>query len=99
MRYERLGGFDLDYKRQSDFELTMRFMRVHKIRSVYVPEIWVRMRTGGLSNSSLTGILQGNLEAYRACRKHGLRVGPLFIPKKILSRVSQFLRTREVPGS
>ncbi len=55
--YERLGGFDLEYKLQSDFELTMRFMHVHKIRSVYVSEIWVRMRTGGLSNNSLRGIL------------------------------------------
>ena len=88
--YEKLGGFDLDYKRQSDFELTMRFLKVNKLKSVYISEIWVRMRTGGLSNNSLTGILEGNLEAYRACRKHHLRVTPLFIVRKILSRLPQF---------
>jgi glycosyltransferase involved in cell wall biosynthesis len=88
--YERLGGFDLDFKRQADFELTMRFLAVHKIRSVYIPEIWIRMRTGGVSNSSLSGIWQGNLEAYRACKKHNLPVTPLFIAKKVFSRLPQF---------
>jgi hypothetical protein len=88
--YERFGGFDLDYKRQADFELTMRFLGVHKIRSVYFPEIWVHMLPGGISNNSLSGILRGNLEAYRACKKHQLAVTPLFIARKILSRVPQF---------
>lgn len=88
--YERLGGFDLAYKRQADFELTMRLMRVHKIRTVYVPEVWVRMRSGGLSNSSIIGVLKGNWEAYRACRAHGLRVTPFFIFRKIAGRIPQF---------
>jgi glycosyltransferase involved in cell wall biosynthesis len=88
--YERFGGFDLDYKRQADFELTMRFLGVHKIRSVYFPEIWVHMLPGGISNNSLSGILHGNLEAYRACKKHRLAVTPLFIARKMLSRVPQF---------
>lgn len=88
--YERLGGFDLDFKRQADFELTMRFLAVHKVLSVYIPEIWVRMRTGGLSNNSVSGIWQGNLEAYRACKKHNLPVTPLFIAKKVFSRLPQF---------
>jgi len=88
--YEKYGVFDLSFPRQSDFELTMRFLAVHRIRSVYVPKIWVRMRTGGVSNNSLRGILRGNIEAYRACKKNSLDIGPLFIPKKILSRVPQF---------
>lgn len=88
--YKKFGGFDLAFPRQADFELTMRFLAINKIRSVYVPEIWVRMRTGGVSNKSLTGILKGNIEAYRACKKNGLPVSPFFIPQKILSRIPQF---------
>jgi len=94
--YERLGGFDLDFKRQADFELTMRFLAVHKICSVYIPEVLVRMRTGGLSNNSLSGIWQGNLEAYRACKKHNLPVTPLFMVRKILSRLPQFFARSHV---
>jgi len=70
--------------------LTMRFLAIHKIRSAYVPRIWVKMRVGGTSNNSLLGILEGNLEAWRACRKNRLNVGPLFIAKKIISRIPQF---------
>lgn len=88
--YEKFGGFDLAFPRQADFELTMRFLAVHKIRSMYVPRVWVRMRTGGVSNNSLTGILRGNIEAYRACKKNGLHVGLFFIPRKVLSRIPQF---------
>jgi glycosyltransferase involved in cell wall biosynthesis len=88
--YEKYGGFDLDYKRQSDFELAMRFLAIHKIKSVYIPRVLVRMRSGGAS-SGFMHIVKGNIEAYRACRKHSLNVSPLFIPRKILSRIPQFL--------
>ena len=89
--YEKYGGYDLAYRRQSDFELTMRFLAVHKIKSAYIPRVLVRMRSGGASRE-LMHILEGNIEAYRACRKHSLNVTPFFIARKILSRVPQFFR-------
>jgi glycosyltransferase involved in cell wall biosynthesis len=88
--YERFGGFDRSFRRQADFELTLRLLAIHKIRSVYIPRIWVRMRMGGVSNSSIRGVIRGNIEAYQACRKNGLRVSPLFVIIKIVSRVPQF---------
>lgn len=88
--YEKYGGYDTAYRRQSDFELTLRFLAVHKIKSSYIPRVLVRMRSGGASRG-LRHILEGNLEAYRACRKHQLPVTPFFIVRKILSRVPQFL--------
>ena len=89
--YEKYGGYDLAYRRQSDFELTMRFLAVHKIKSAYIPRVLVHMRSGGASRE-LMHILEGNIEAYRACRKHSLNVTPFFIARKILSRVPQFFR-------
>lgn len=90
--YERFGDFDLSFARQSDFDLTMRFLAVHGIKSVYVPKLWVKMRMGGISNNSVVGVIKGNIEAYRACLKNGLEVSPLFIPRKILSRIPQFFK-------
>lgn len=90
--YEQYGDFDLSYPRQADFELTMRLLEVHKIRAVYVPRIWVKMRVGGASNNSFIGVLKGNLEAYSACKKHDLGVDCFFIPRKIFSRVPQYFR-------
>lgn len=95
--YEQYGGFDLDFPRQADFELTMRFLEVHNIKSVYVPNIWVKMRMGGVSNNSAGGVIKGNIEAYRACCKNGLRVSTLpFIIRKMLSRVPQFFKRPKV---
>lgn len=88
--YKRLGGFDPEFQRQADFELTMRFLEVHRIRPVYLPTILVKMRVGGASNNSIVNIIKGNIEAYRACKKNRLPVTWLFIGKKLLSRVPQF---------
>jgi glycosyltransferase involved in cell wall biosynthesis len=95
--YEKFGGFDLEFPRQADFELTMRFMAVRKIATVYVPKVWVRMRMGGVSNSSIRGILKGNIEAYRACLKNGIQVSLWFIPRKMISRIPQFFRRENSP--
>jgi glycosyltransferase involved in cell wall biosynthesis len=88
--FRKHGGFDLAFPRQADFELSLRFLDIHKIRATYVPEVWVRMRAGGVSNRSIAGVLKGNLEAYRACEKNGVGVTPWFVVRKLLSRVPQF---------
>ncbi|KQT34341.1 glycosyltransferase family 2 protein [Methylophilus sp. Leaf414] len=88
--YDELGNFDLEFKIQSDFELTMRFLEIYRINSIYLPKILVKMRTGGVSNNSLKNILKGNIEAYRACKKNHLLITPLFNLQKILSRLPQF---------
>jgi len=90
--YERHGRFNLAYRFCADFELTTRFLEVHGIRSVYIPQIMVHMRTGGATNRSLSNIVRGNLESYRACRNLNLRVTPLFIARKVLQRVPQFFQ-------
>jgi glycosyltransferase involved in cell wall biosynthesis len=96
--YDKFGGYDLAYRYQSDFELTMRFLAVNKISTAYIPQVLVKMRSGGASRG-LWHILMGNIEAYRACRRHSLRVTPLFIARKILSRVPQFFHRNRFEAS
>jgi hypothetical protein len=95
--YEKYGMFDLIYPNQADFELTMRFLHIHQIRTQYIPRLWVKMRWGGTSNRSLLKTVYANLEAYRACKKHQLEVSiaPWFIFKKMMSRIPQFFRRPE----
>ena len=94
--YEKLGGFNLRYRLQADFELALRLIRIHGIRTHYVPDVWVRMRMGGMSNNSIRNMIRGNLEAYAACRANGLSVPPWFILTKVLSRIPQFIRARRM---
>ena len=94
--YEKYGVYNLDYKYQSDYEMTLRFLEVNKIRSYYLPEVLVKMRIGGVSNNSFMGIIKGNLEAYRACKMHFPETSLMFIPRKIISRLGQFISKPEV---
>jgi glycosyltransferase involved in cell wall biosynthesis len=88
--YEKYGGYDLGYKLAADFELTMRFMETHAISTHYVPQTWIKMRMGGATNRSIWNVIKGNMESYKACRRNGLKVSPLFPLIKVLSRIPQF---------
>ena len=94
--YERLGGFNLRYRLQSDFDLALRFIGIHDIRTRYIPEVWVRMRMGGMSNNSIRNVIRGNIEAYLSCRANGLKVLPWFILSKVFSRLPQFVKAHRV---
>ena len=62
---------------------------------VYLPEVLVRMRTGGASNRSLRNILRKSAEDYRALRANGVGgVGAL--AWKNLSKLGQFV-VRSLP--
>lgn len=87
--YERLGGFDLRYRIAADYDCMLRLLSVDEVRTVYIPEVLVRMRIGGVSNRSLKNILQKSREDLEIARCN--RVGGLgTIALKNLSKVSQF---------
>ena len=91
--YERLGCFNLNYRISSDVELMIRFVEVNKICVQYIPEIWVKMRLGGVSNKSLKNILEQNQDVLRALHDHGLIKNLLgFYLHKIISRFKQFIQ-------
>src|SRR5687768_6631893 len=51
--YEKYGNFDTKYTLSADFDLILRFLGVHKVPFEYIPDILVKMRTGGKSTTSL----------------------------------------------
>lgn len=92
--YEKFGLFDLNFPRQADFELTLRYLAVHQVSARYIPKVWVKMRLGGASNRNLFKVISANVEAYRACKKNLLKIpiAPIFILRKIASRIPQFFK-------
>jgi glycosyltransferase len=90
--YERLGGFDLQYRIAADYDNMLRMLRGESgqgIRAAYIPEVLVRMRTGGISNRSLRNILQKSGEDLRIARRNHVG-GLMTIARKNFSKVSQF---------
>jgi glycosyltransferase involved in cell wall biosynthesis len=95
--YERCGTFDLGFHLAADFELMLRFLEIERIRVVYVPKIWVKMRLGGVTNKSVSNVLQQNREILLAATTHGLSFNLfIFVLGKMLNRASQFLKRGQV---
>jgi glycosyltransferase involved in cell wall biosynthesis len=84
------GGFNTDYKIQSDFELILRLFEVVKVRTRHLPATLVRMRMGGTTTGSFKNIIKGNMEAARACEVHGFGGGVSFMIKKMSRKIPQF---------
>ncbi len=58
--YEQHGLFRLDMGSAADYELMLRFLLKCRVTVGYVPEIMVRMRAGGVSNTSIANRLKAN---------------------------------------
>lgn len=90
--YERFGTFDLNYRLAADFELMLRLMEKHRVRSAHVPRVLVKMRLGGATNQSFSNIWKQNVEIYRSAQHHGIGMSLVeFVIGKIWARSSQFL--------
>ena len=90
--YEKYGVFDLSYSMGNDVDLMMRFLSKYKLKSVYVPDIFVKMRLGGVSNRNVINIVSQNLELFRAGKKNDVKIfPPVFIFGKIIARISQYI--------
>lgn len=94
-----LGGFDTRYRYHADFDLMVRLFIERRVSSVHIPEILVRMRTGGQSTRSLRNIYRGNRESWEIARRFGIARSPLWIARKLGYRVSQFFRRPTVDPS
>ena len=75
--YEKLGLYDDSFKIAGDFELMLRFLEKHKIRSKYIPHTLVNMKVGGASNNGLKSKLDILNEEFRAFDQNNIKVNKL----------------------
>ena len=92
--FEQYGGFDLTLDISADFEMMLRYLAIHKLRSRYIPRYMVKMRMGGVSNGSLTNIIKGNRNIVRAFRKNGIQVSPFYIPRRLTGKVFTMIKLK-----
>ena len=90
--YERYGAFKTNYRIAGDFELIARIFRDGDLSYSYLPQVLVRMRTGGISTSGLRNTLLLNQEVLRACRENGIESGWIKILSKYPGKLLEFWR-------
>jgi len=90
--YIKYGLFDTSLEVSADFELMLRFIEKYKIKAYYLNETIVKMRYGGVSTTSLKGIIVGNRNVLKAFRKNGVKVSPIYTINRIVSKLKQFFK-------
>ncbi|HEY0897201.1 MAG TPA: glycosyltransferase family 2 protein [Sphingobacteriaceae bacterium] len=88
--FDRYGRYDLSYGSAADYELMLRFMHKFRVKASYLPDVFVRMRSGGVSNSSYRNRFKAMLSDYRAMKSNELRFPLLVILMKPLRKLNQY---------
>ncbi|QNN43047.1 glycosyltransferase family 2 protein [Pedobacter roseus] len=88
--FEKYGIYALDLGTAADYELILRYFYTHRIKTVYLPLLMVKMRMGGLSNQSLKSRYYAFINDYKALKRNKVP-NPFFVLfKKKLSKLGQF---------
>jgi glycosyltransferase involved in cell wall biosynthesis len=90
--YDRFGLFRTDYRIAGDFELVARMFHGDTLKYRHVPEVLVRMRTGGVSTGGWRNTLLLNREVLRACRENGISTSLPKILSKYPAKLLEFIR-------
>ena len=89
--YDRVGLFDTSYRIAGDFEFIVRTFHGENLRYEHIPEVLVRMQTGGISTAGFRSTVLLNREVLRACRQNGLQTNMLKILSKYPLKVMELL--------
>lgn len=91
--YDKVGTFDTTYRLAADYDFLLRTFYVARVKSVYLPRIWVRMRSGGATGGSASSIMRQNDEIRASQMAHGLNYPKaLFLAHKVVDRSIQRAR-------
>lgn len=89
--YQKFGYFDEELSLAADFELMLRFIEKHKLKTSYIPQVMVRMRLGGATSKSLKNIIRGNKECLKAFKKNDISPSILYPIIRLTPKLKQFI--------
>ena len=92
--FEEFGYYKTDYKIAADYELLIRFLYTHKLKSKYLPLDFMKMRMGGTSTASIKSNILLNKEIVRACRENDIWTCMLLLFLKYFIKIFEFYLTR-----
>jgi glycosyltransferase involved in cell wall biosynthesis len=90
--YEQVGFFNMSLRSAADYEMMLRILVKYKMPVRYIPQVTVKMRTGGMSNASIRNRIRANREDRSAWRLNGLKPYFFTLYLKPLRKITQFLK-------
>jgi glycosyltransferase involved in cell wall biosynthesis len=89
--YEQYGLFNPELGTAADYELMLRMLLKHGIHAAYIPEVLVKMRSGGMSNQSLKNRLKANLMDRKAWTVNDMSPYPWTLWMKPMRKIKQWI--------
>ena len=94
--YKKYGGFNENYQISADYELMVRLLYKNKISTFYLPELLVKMKTGGVSNK-ISQTFKRLKEDYDIIKRYSLggfggELGVMF--KKRFYKINQYFNKK-----
>jgi glycosyltransferase len=90
--YDQVGLYNTTLRTAADYEMMLRIFVKYNLAAAYIPEVIVKMRTGGISNSSVKNRIRANREDHKAWRLNGLKPYFFTLYLKPLRKIMQFLK-------
>lgn len=89
--YQQVGEYDEWFHISADYDMMLRIFQ-SGYQSHYIPEVLVRMETGGASNKNSKARLSKTQEDYIVLKKNHVGAGYLTVACKQLRKLRQFIR-------
>lgn len=87
---QKYGNYNTSLYLASDYEFMLRMIHKQQIKVHYLPEVLVKMKTGGASNKSLINRIKNNIEDRKAWKINKLKPAFLTLFIKPLGKIGQF---------
>lgn len=88
---EGCGYYETQFYTSADYEFMTRYLYSHKVNAFYIPELIVKMRTGGMSNRNIIQRLRANRRDYLAMKKNNIPFALFASILKPLRKLHQYI--------
>lgn len=89
--FEKYGNYSLDFGTAADYELMIRFLYHSQVNATFLDQLIVKMRVGGVSNSSLKQRYLAFKNDYAAIKENQIPYAFITLLIKKLSKIPQYL--------
>ncbi|MCF8414008.1 MAG: glycosyltransferase [Melioribacteraceae bacterium] len=89
--YSQIGLFNTDLKISADYELILRIFSIIDLKVDYIPQLMIKMRVGGISNGSISDIIQKSREDYLGLKLNKKPFPAISLVFKNIRKITQLI--------
>jgi glycosyltransferase involved in cell wall biosynthesis len=92
--FEQHGVYRTDMDIAADFDLLLRFLKTHQLKSAYIPRMLVKMNMGGKSTRGISSTIKINRELKQILKEHKISSSYLHLYARYFIKVQEFWRKK-----